>query len=857
MMFAHTKTRKIMRILAVIMAASLLVSFSAVGQSGQPDDQDKLLYGVHAPFVIRDATYQESIGVLDLGFSADGWLLTNFAGSMDNGYAVVIQPTDGKVLVAGSFDGTTLNFGLARFNPDGSLDDTFDGDGRVVTDFSGTDEDAYAMALQPDGKIILAGTTSNIGTRNDFAVVRYNPNGSLDTSFGGDGLVTTDVLGNVDYASGVVLQADNKIVVAGYSWNGTNYDFTLVRYNPDGGLDGGFSDDGKVSTDFGKSDYAYAIIRTGDKLVVAGKSGTGSGEDFALARYNANGSLDTSFDTDGKVVTDFLSGLDRGRALIQQADGKLVVTGWAVDGTNYNIALARYNDNGSLDTSFDSDGKVMTDFVGGADYGYGIVQDPDTKYLVVAGYTLFQGDNNFALARYTLNGALDPSFDSDGMVTTDFNGLSDYGYALARQTDGRLVVAGNVTTIAGTDLALARYDTSGGLDAGFDGDGRVITNLFGSSDQGQAILVQPDGKLVLVGSVGGGGGTDFGVARYYSNGNPDSSFDIEGHLSTDINGFDDYAFAATVQPDGKLVVAGAANDGAYDNFVLVRYNPDGDLDITFDGDGIVVMDYAGYIDQIYAILVQSDGKLVVAGQVETATSLDFALARYHPDGSLDTTFGSNGWTVTDFFGKNDCARALVQQLDGKLVVAGYANDGVDYSFAVARYSVDGSPDPTFDGDGRVVTEFGGGDDLAYALTLQTDSKIVVVGWTFNGVNNDFALARYNPNGSLDSTFDGDGRVITDITGNADYLTAVGMQPNGKIMVGGLAYTANGYDFALARYHVNGSLDTAFSTDGWLVTDFYGGDDSGRAIIMQPGGQVIMAGYASNGSDFDFAIARYR
>jgi uncharacterized delta-60 repeat protein len=243
--------------------------------------------------------------------------------------------------------------------------------------------------------------------------------------------------------------------------------------------------------------------------------------------------------------------------------------------------------------------------------------------------------------------------------------------------------------------------------------------------------------------------------------------------------------------------------------------------------------------------------------VETATSLDFALARYHPDGSLDTTFGSNGWTVTDFFGKNDCARALVQQLDGKLVVAGYANDGVDYSFAVARYSVDGSPDPTFDGDGRVVTEFGGGDDLAYALTLQTDSKIVVVGWTFNGVNNDFALARYNPNGSLDSTFDGDGRVITDITGNADYLTAVGMQPNGKIMVGGLAYTANGYDFALARYHVNGSLDTAFSTDGWLVTDFYGGDDSGRAIIMQPGGQVIMAGYASNGSDFDFAIARYR
>jgi uncharacterized delta-60 repeat protein len=855
-MLAHTRTRKSTGIMAGLLAALLLVSFSAAGQSRQPDDQDKLLYGVHAPFVVRDATYQESIGVLDLGFSTDGWLLTNFAGSMDNGYAVVVQPTDNKVLVAGSFDGTTRNFGLARFNPDGSLDITFDGDGRVVTDFSGSDEDAYAIALQPDGKIIVVGATYNTSTRNDFAVARYNTDGSLDSTFGGDGRVTTDIMGHVDYASGVVLQADNKIVVAGYSWNGSTYDFTLARYNPDGSLDSGFDGDGKVSTDFGRSDYAYAIIRTGDKLVVAGKASNGSNDDFALARYNADGSLDTSFGTLGKVMTDFLSGLDRGRALLQQADGKLVVTGWAVDGTNYNMALARYNVDGSLDDSFNGNGKVMTDFAGGADYAYGIALDTGNK-LVVAGYTLFAGDNDFALARYNADGSLDTSFDVDGMVTTDFNDLSDYGYALARQVDGKLVVAGNVTTIAGTDLALARYDTNGSLDASFDEDGRVVTNLFGSSDQGQAILMQPDGKLVLVGSVDEGRGTDFGIARYYSNGTPDASFDFDGRLSTDINGFDDYAYAAAVQPDGRLVVAGAANNGLYDDFALVRYNPNGSLDETFGGDGIVITDYASYVDQIYAILVQPDGKLVVAGQVETASSLDFALARYNSDGSLDTSFGSNGWAVTDFSGGNDCVRAIVQQLDGKLVVAGYADEETDYSFAVARYSANGILDNTFDGDGRVVTEFSGGDDLAYAITLQADSKIVVVGWTFNGVNNDFALARYNTNGSLDSTFDGDGRVTTDLSGSNDYLTAVGMQPNGKIMVGGLAYTANGYDFTLARYHINGSLDTDFSENGWLVTDFYGGDDSGRAIFMQPGGQVVLAGYASNGSDFDFAIARYR
>jgi len=158
----------------------------------------------------------------------------------------------------------------------------------------------------------------------------------------------------------------------------------------------------------------------------------------------------------------------------------------------------------------------------------------------------------------------------------------------------------------------------------------------------------------------------------------------------------------------------------------------------------------------------------------------------------------------------------------------------------------------------VVTDINA-DDQGHAIAVPGDGTILVAGWSYNGLNDDFALVRYNPNGSLDNSFDGDGRVITDISGNNERLTAIGLQPNGKIMVAGLVYTTtdSGYDFALARYLTNGSLDTDFSTDGWLTLDFFTGDDSGQALLMQPNGKVVVAGYADNGTDYDFALARYR
>jgi uncharacterized delta-60 repeat protein len=342
---------------------------------------------------------------------------------------------------------------------DGSLDPTFDNDGSLTTDFGTTNDQAFAVAVQPDGKIVVAGRAF-IGGTTDFALARYNPDGSLDTSFDTDGKVTTDFLANNDIAQAVALQPDGKIVVAGFARVPGNRDnFALARYNPNGSLDTSFETDGKVIPTFGSSDEeAFAVAVQADGKIVA--AGIDSNADFALVRLNQDGTLDTSFDTDGKVTTDFDSDFDQAYAIALQPDGKIIATGRAVIGGTTNFALARYNSNGSLDTSFDTDGKVMTAFGSGGGEARAIALQADGK-IVVAGFTALN-IIDFALARYNPNGSLDTSFDIDGKVTYN-SGATDLPYGVAVQPDGKIVVAGTVQIQIGffedftRDFQLIRY----------------------------------------------------------------------------------------------------------------------------------------------------------------------------------------------------------------------------------------------------------------------------------------------------------------------------------------------------------------------------------------------------------------
>ena len=268
-------------------------------------------------------------GDLDPTFGTAGIVTTNVGGN-GRALAVAIQ-SDGKVVTAGYIAATSYCFAVVRYNASGSLDTSFDGDGKLITAFA-TDGVGHDVAIQSDGKIVVAGYTYS-GSSNDFAVVRYNTDGSLDTSFGAGGKAITDFGSVGDHGYSVALQSDGKIVVAG----GTGgYSFALARYNTDGSLDTSFDGDGRVTTAIGSSSVGYGVaIGPDGKIVVVGESGTGN-YGFAVARYNSDGSLDTSFDGDGRVTT-AVGSPSRGRSVAIQSDGKIVVAGESGTG-NYNVA---------------------------------------------------------------------------------------------------------------------------------------------------------------------------------------------------------------------------------------------------------------------------------------------------------------------------------------------------------------------------------------------------------------------------------------------------------------------------------------------------------------------------------------
>jgi uncharacterized delta-60 repeat protein len=412
-------------------------------------------------------------GDLDEFFGNGGTVATNVTpitsikpDLRDKAYSVAIQD-DGKILAVGeSYDLTTKvgDVALVRYNEDGTLDTTFSQDGIVITNLGAVDQ-GRDIAIQPDGKIIVSGRrcTANY-VSCDLAVLRYNANGARDTTFGSDknGLVIIRYKsGNNGTFGGLELAADGKILIAGYAIEtpGAPYDFAIYRLLPDGSLDTTFSSDGVMLINFGPShsDVAQDLaIQPDGKIVVAGYTCDDKRNhcDFALARlWRANGALDKTFSTDGKQTTNF-GGEEQAPAIALQADGKIVIAGRKAVGTAINMAIARYAKDGNLDPTFNGTGKKVIDFMNGfEEANYDVLVQPDGK-IVTLGYVSNQ-DNNFAVVRLTPTGALDTSFGTKGKVQIDF-GFDEYAYALALQADGKYVLVGRLDDGNTQYFALAR-----------------------------------------------------------------------------------------------------------------------------------------------------------------------------------------------------------------------------------------------------------------------------------------------------------------------------------------------------------------------------------------------------------------
>ena len=262
-------------------------------------------------------------------------------------------------------------------------------------------------------------------------------------------------------------------------------------------------------------------------------------------------------------------------------------------------------------------------------------------------------------------------------------------------------------------------------------------------------------------------------------------------------------------------------------------------------------------DFALGLAIQADDKIVVAGESDTLISADVALARYNADGTLDISFGTGGKVISDFGGTCDFATSVAIQANGKIVVAGSSGATCEgpFDFGLARYNTDGTPDITFGTGGKVTTDFGGTFDLALDVAIQADSKIVAAGFTDASGTRDFALARYNANGSLDVNFGPGGRVTTNFGGTRDQANGLAIQADDKIVAAGVSNASGARDFALARYNTDGTLDISFGTGGRVTTDF-GGGDGGNAVAFEPKGKIVVAGSSNASSTFDFALARY-
>lgn len=404
----------------------------------------------------------------------------------------------------------------------------------------------------------------------------------------------------------------------------------------------------------------------------------------------------------------------------------------------------------------------------------------------------------------------------------------------------------------------------GDLDLRFGNQGKVRTNLTSGSDWARGIAVQPNGRIVVVGSTEGRGGR-FAVLRYNPGGKLDRSFSGDGVARVDFADEGDAADDLALQDDGKIVVVGSIEVSNDTSFAIVRFNADGTLDASFGDNGKVITDFLppgnpGDVEEAYArsVTIQDDGKIVVAGSTETSDcgSGDFALARYNPDGTLDSSFGDGGRVTTNVSSLeelSDGAADVALQADGKIVAVGSANGcGHTVRFGVARYNADGTLDSTFDGDGKLTTTFVGTSPAA-AVALQTDGKIVAAGRT-GGKGGRFALIRYETDGALDTTFGGDGRTARDFTPGRDRATDVVVQPNGMILTVGIAGRGD-TRFALTRFYPDGGFDPFF---GKVLTNVSAREDSAEAVAIQNPTRVVAAGVANNGVGRDswIALARY-
>lgn len=806
----------------------------------------------------------------DPTFGQDGRARLGFTGGQDGANAVA-QQSDGKFVVTGFGYNGGWSAGqvlVARYNSDGTIDPTF-GDGGVAWHFADPETvfTANAIAIQFDGKIVVGGYSEDGYTSHMF-VARLNSNGTLDPTFDYDGVA--DLGYAPGRVQALVVLADGRILLAG-TYGPTSRHIAVVRLHSTGTRDGTFDTDGIATTPILNFSTAYTLVVVNGKYLAIGTAiqNTPSSSAIALVQFNDNGTLDTSFSGDG-IATTYVGSQAQGRAVALQTSltqpTKIVVAGEANNGYLYSqFVILRYLLDGSLDTTFDSDGYVVP-YLSTYNCGARAVRIQSLaggpSRIVAGGYSQTAYSvwtSEFALVKVNLAGTLDGAFDGDGIVKTSLG--ADGAVINAMLLSGVITVFGTAGgSYTDTDVALVRYSTSSGaLDPAFDGDGVRIDDFGRVWSEAGDVAVQPDGRIVLAGLVIRNGSSDFAAARFLPDGTPDSSFAGNGRLEFSAGDYGSLAKAILIQADERIVLGGtAAGPGAGANgFALSRHMADGSTDAGFGDNGIVLT--SRYLNgTVTDLLQQPDGKLVAAGLFFDNFNAHAALARYHTDGRIDSTFGPDGTGLWSSFAQvydDPLGPAVAFQSDGRIVLACEHGGSLPYrDVFLRRFTADGIVDSSFGTNGYVITDLGPGRDTARGIAIRPDGRIVVAGWTeMYNVTKAFVL-RYLPNGTVDTSFGDNGLVLIDLLGpfQPGAAMALRLQSDGRIVVAGFGTPEEHADFAAVRLDPHGVLDTSYGVSGKRLLDFPGaGEDKALALTFDADGNAILAGH----SQYNFAVAR--
>jgi len=795
-------------------------------------------------------------GKPDIAFGSGGRIFTDLNAAVE--YRAL---PDGKFRLYG-FD-TYLDsstFVIQQFLPDGMPDISFGPDGKIFPGHTwfGNTYPIQSFSLQSHLKIVL------VLQGDDFILARLLPDGQPDLSFGNMGIVITD-LGQPELCNAVYEQEDGTLLAVGRS--GTFYWWTfsgssvIIRYMPDGTLDTTFGVNGIVLGNLDSIQYGMLVVQEDQKILALSRptsSVNGFVDPIVMVRYTKEGVIDSSFAIDGKLVLDTTLVVDKIKVL---QDGSILLLGIRLIGSTpfgwaqYGLPLVyRYFPDGQPDPGFGYNGYDSTR-IAVSD----MVIQGDNKLLLCGAY-----DADAMLFRYLADGQVDNAFGERGMLTLDF-GKNGSCRNVLYQADGSFLLAGTKSEITyDSDIILARRLSDTDPDPGFgaiETPGKVIID-FGMDNHvsTEAMAIQSNGNIAVTGSID----KNLVLFQFKPDGIVDPDFVESGYtIVRDPIEFKYGEYKTLYQEDGKILMAGILQDTGYNKILLRRLNADGSNDEQFGSTGKVIADFGNIEIQWFSgISINHEGEIFIAGTIvvevnQNTWTLSPFVVKFLPDGGLDSTFGTDGIALLTEYIDISEAPGIKLYKDGRILLAVDIDDKIN----LIRLLSDGSPDLSFgpgDNYGIIISAFGTADLVPPAVVIQEDNRFIIGGIGGYMDSLFFFSCKYQENGKPDPSFGVDGKMTLPVSNAYFFFFNSGadilQQRDGKIIFTGTIGEGEA-DLGLIRLDKNGAPDPLFGNQGFIQTDF-GGDDRFVQATIQVDDKILMAGTRTDNGYSSIVLARY-